>query len=130
MSWLSESSITDRTYAISFTAVLGLSLLALGVTRYISQDPIFTRNAVFKRAPYAHEGLEPLLANGHSENGSIADRKTPHPEPLKGWRLRMGIFQGCFLLALVVAHSAILGLNGTSVLQLVFITYWVFIYSI
>jgi len=47
------------------------------------------------------------------------------PEPLQGWRMRMGVLQVAVLLALVASHVVLLLIKGPSFLGLVLIAYWV-----
>jgi len=66
-----------------------------------------------------------------TENGNGIDHgdiPKAAPEPLVGWRYRLGILQNAVLLALVFVHTLILLTLGLQFLRIVFIAYWVWLW--
>jgi hypothetical protein len=119
------SSTSDRVYAIVFIAALGLSVLGLGLTWYLSGDPLFAKQVIrLPRFRFREYESLPTFANGNA-NGVNRDEKSSALEELKGWRLRMGVLQGAVLLALTIVHTVILLQDGANFLRIVFIVYWV-----
>jgi hypothetical protein len=127
---LAKPPVTDLTYAIIFLSALALSAFALCLTWYLSGQPFFANEALklprFRFRNY--DSLPTEVANGngidHGQSQNIA------PEPLTGWRYRMGVFQNAVLLALIFVHALILVTDGPDFLRIVFIAYWVIYRSI
>ena len=128
-SFATRATVTDKTYATIFIAALAASVLILCTSYSISRDPIFPKNTL-KLPRFRRRGYD-LLAQ-FSENGNgVArkDRKT-NPEPLKGWRFRMGLLLNFVLIALVAIHTVILVFSGPTLLRIVFVVYWVATFNV
>jgi hypothetical protein len=100
--------------------VLGLSLLGLFVTWFQCKDPILPTKSFLKLPQYHRIGDGSNGVNGVHEVPQLKK-----PEPLQGWRMRMGVLQVTVLLALVASHVVLLQINGPSFLGFVLIAYWV-----
>lgn len=122
---LTAESLTDEVYAVAFTSILGLSALLLCAARYWSDDPIFPKK-ILKLPCFQCPDYDSVLTNAENvhEIGPIKTRNTA-PEPLEGWRLRMGALQGVILLVLIAVHAAISVSDGPTLLRIMFIVYWV-----
>ena len=125
-SFEAKTTVTDKTYAGIFTFALAISLVILCTSYYVSRDPIFPEETL-KLPRFRHRDYDSLAQ--HAENGNGVDRKERKktPEPLKGWRFRMGVLLNFVLIALVVVHTIILDFSGPTVLRIVFIVYWVYL---
>lgn len=125
---IKDSSKIDPIYAIVLCAVLGVAAIVLCFTRYQSGSPFFAKQAIklpiFRFRPY--DSLP-------TENGNGVDHEDipkVNPEPLVGWRYRLGILQNAVLLALIFVHALILLTVGVQLLRIVFIAYWVYFLSL
>ena len=126
-SFHSKATVADKSYAGVFISALGISILILCASYYLSRDPIFPKDTL-KLPRFRHRHYYDSVAQ-HAENGNgveIKERKKT-PEPLKGWRFRMGILLNMVLIALVIVHTIILDLSGPTLLRIVFIVYWVYL---
>jgi hypothetical protein len=124
-----KSSITDFAYAITFICLLGLSAIGLLLNWYRCKDPIFPKETI-KLPRFRFHNYDSLPT--HVENGNGVGHKKQkivRIEPLKGWRMRMGVLHTAVLLALTIVHTLILIADGPSFLRIVFIVYWVFTFS-
>ena len=117
------SSKIDTIYAIVLCAVLGVAAIALCFTRYQSGSPFLAKHFIklptFRFRPYDSLPSE----NGNGVDHDDVPKVTP--EPLVGWRYRLGILQNSVLLALIFVHALILLTIGVQLLQIMFIAYWV-----
>lgn len=132
MSFLSESfvadtSIADRTYAIVLISALGVSTLMLFAAWYTSRDPIFAKDLI-KLPRFRHRDYNSIPR--HAENGNGIDhgevKRNVTPERLTGWRLRLGVLLSLVSLSLVAVHAVILVTSGPTLLRIVFVVYWVY----
>ena len=124
---LPELSTTDTAYAIVLISVVGLSVLLLSVLRFVSGDPIFSK-PLFKLVGFRYQNYDSLPT--HIENGNGVDHRDAKvfaPEPLNGWRLRMGILQSLVLLALLIVHAVIFATSRANMLGIVLIVFWVYL---
>jgi hypothetical protein len=120
-----ETSIADKTYTILLISALGVSVLILCLSWYVSGDPIFVKDAI-KLPRFRHLDYNPI--HSHTENGNginHREAKKFRTEPLNGWRLWMGVLQNLVLLSLVAIHVVVLVTAGPDFLQIVFVVYWV-----
>jgi len=121
---LKYSSKIDTIYAIVLCVVLGVAAIALCFTRYQTGNPFFAKQAIklpiFRFRPYDSLPTE----NGNGVDHDDVPKVTP--EPLVGWRYRLGILQNAVLLALIFVHALILLTAGVQLLRIVFIAYWVY----
>lgn len=119
-----DAPYMELVYAIILLTALGISLGSLVTIRLCSYDPIFAREKV--RLPrFRNREYESLAPHEDNANGVSHDKLIVIPEEFKGWRLLMGVLLGTVLLALVIVHTLILITNGSSLLRIVFIVYWV-----
>jgi len=126
-SLLPKPSLTDKAYAIVFLGALGLSVLILFLSWYVSRNPVFPKE-VIALPRFRHVGYESLPTHAENGNGVDHERKESKalvPEKLKGWRLRLGLFQSAVLAALLAVYAIILVTVGPTLLRIVFIAYWV-----
>jgi hypothetical protein len=121
-----QSSVTDKTYAILLIAALGLSVMTLLLSRIISGDPIFSKEVIKLRRFRARE-YKSLPTHVQTGNGlGHVDGKMPDsPEPLNGCRLRMGILHTAVIASLVAIHVLILLTVGLTMLRIAFVIHWV-----
>jgi hypothetical protein len=116
---------TDSIYAIIFLSALGLSVIGLCLTWYLSGQPILASEAL-KLPRFRFRAYDSLPTHVANRNGiDLEEVKNIAPESLTGWRYRMGVLQNAVLLALVFVHVLILITAGPSFLRIVFIAYWV-----
>lgn len=117
------SSKTDTIYAIVLCAVLGVAALVLCFTRYRSGNPFLAKQAIklptFRFRPYDSLPTENGAGVDHGDSPKVT------PEPLVGWRYRLGILQNAVLVGLVFVHALILLTVGPQFLRIVLIGYWV-----
>ena len=125
MAATAELSITDKAYAIVFIIALAVSILILGISRYVSGDVLLAKDVVkvprFRVRQY--EVLPTHVENGNGIGHSETKRKWL--EPYTGWRWRMGVLLELVLIALVALHAFILVTEGLNILRIMFIVYWV-----
>jgi len=125
LSATAELSITDKAYAIVFIIGLAVSILILGISRYVSGDALLAKDVV--KVPRFRVRQYEVLPT-HVENGNgIAHSETKRKwlEPYTGWRWRMGVLLELVLIALVALHAFILVTEGLNILRIMFIVYWV-----
>jgi hypothetical protein len=122
---LAKPVATDTIYAIIFLSALGLSVIGICLTWYLSGQPILASEALkLPRFRFrAYDSLPTHVGNGNGIDHEEVKNITP--EPLTGWRYRMGVLQNAVLLALVFVHVLILITAGPTFLRIVFIAYWV-----
>src|SRR5271156_6232784 len=118
LSIISEVSITDKAYALVFIIALAVSILILGVSRYVSGDALLAKHVVkvprFRFRPYQ-------VLPTHVENGNGIGHSETRPkwlEPYTGWRWRMGVLLELVLVALVAVHAFILVTEGLNLLRI------------
>jgi len=116
-------SNTDRIWAIALLSILGASVLGLFITWLRYRDPIFASESIFKLPRYHQIGE---TSNGFNGLHDLSEPKLP--EPLQGWRLRLGILQLGVLIALLSSYIAFLLLNGPTFLNIVLTAYWVLLF--
>jgi hypothetical protein len=129
----------DKAYFILLTCALGLSVGILFLSRILSGDPIVRKETIKLqrlRLLGEYESLPTHVQNGngtHVQNGNgighaYNNKKTKSPEPLAGWRLRMGILHTAVIASLVAIHVVILITDGVTPLRIAFVVYWVLIF--
>jgi len=122
-----ESSLANKTYSILLLSALGLSVAILLLSWIISGDPVFGKEATQSPRTFRiheYESLPTHIQNGNGI-GHAKEKKGKSPEPLLGWRLRMGILHAAVVAGLVAIHVAILITDGVRTLRLMFFIYWV-----
>ena len=122
-----KATVTDKTYAGILVSALVVSVLILCTSYYVSRDPIFSKEAFKFPLFLLHRRYDSLPQHAQNGNGVHHKEKKRNPEPLKGWRFRMGVLLNLVLVALVVVHALILVFSGPTLLRIVFIMYWVHI---
>jgi len=125
-SFHATATVTDKTYAAIFVSALGISVLLLCVSYYISRDPVFPKDTL-KLPRFRNRDYHSVAQHAENGNGVEIKERKRTPEPFKGWRFRMGVLLNFVLIALVVVHTIILDLSGPTLLRIVFIVYWVYL---
>lgn len=101
--------------------------MILVLSRIISGKPIFEKEKTIKLPRFRVREYDSLPTHVQNGNGiRHANEKTfREPEPLKGWRLRMGIAHTAVIASLVAIHVVIVITDGFTPLRIAFVVYWV-----